>query len=238
MRIIPAIDMIDGKCVRLSQGDYSKQTTYGDDVLEMAKRFEGAGIQYLHLVDLDGARSKHVVNWKQLERVTHGTSLQVDFGGGVKTDKDLQIVFECGAQQVTAGSIAVTNPDLVSSWLATYGAEKIILGADAKDGQIATHGWEQSSGIDLREYVSQWIEAGARQVICTDIAKDGMLAGPSTNLYKELTQENPNLQLIASGGVTTLDDLEQLREIGCEGAIVGKAIYEGTIQLEDLSKML
>jgi phosphoribosylformimino-5-aminoimidazole carboxamide ribotide isomerase len=252
MRIIPAIDIIDGKCVRLSQGDYNQKTVYNEDPLEVAKEFEANGIQYLHLVDLDGAKNAHVVNWKVLEKIASETGLRVDFGGGVKTDDDLKIVFESGAKQVTGGSIAVKNPDLFESWIATHGADKIILGADAKDGMVATHGWLQSSELEVVEFIKAWNKKKVSYVICTDIAKDGMLAGPSYNLYRDilaLETGNPadeiipsattsDIKLIASGGVTTIKDVAQLKEIGCEGAIIGKAIYEGRITFKELREFL
>ena len=236
MRIIPAIDLIEGKCVRLTQGDYNQKTIYNEDPLEVAKEFEAHGIQYLHLVDLDGAKSKQIVNHKVLERIATKTSLKIDFGGGVKSDEDIRIAFESGAQQVTGGSIAVSAPELFSSWLKRYGSERLILGADCKDRMIATHGWQQASSLEVTEFISQYLKQGAQYVICTDIAKDGMLQGPSFELYRELL-ELEDIKLIASGGVTTLSELEQLQAMGCEGAIVGKAIYEGTIALKDLEKL-
>ncbi|NQX76122.1 1-(5-phosphoribosyl)-5-[(5-phosphoribosylamino)methylideneamino]imidazole-4-carboxamide isomerase [Gilvibacter sp.] len=236
MRIIPAIDLIEGKCVRLTQGDYNQKTIYNEDPLEVAKEFEAHGIQYLHLVDLDGAKSKQIVNHKVLERIATKTSLKIDFGGGVKSDEDIRIAFESGAQQVTGGSIAVSAPELLSSWLKRYGSERLILGADCKDRMIATHGWQQASSLEVTEFISQYLKQGAQYVICTDIAKDGMLQGPSFELYRELL-ELEDIKLIASGGVTTLSELEQLQAMGCEGAIVGKAIYEGTIALKDLEKL-
>ncbi len=243
MRIIPAIDIIDGKCVRLSQGDYNKKTIYNEDPLEVAKEFEANGIKYLHLVDLDGAKSAHVVNYKILERIASKTGLQVDFGGGVKTDQDIQIVFESGAAQVTGGSIAVKDPELFEKWIDTYGSDKIILGADAMNGMIATHGWLESSELEVVEFITQWYFKGINSIICTDIAKDGMLAGPSYDLYDKILQINSRpatsnidhqLKLIASGGVATADDLYRLKEQGCEGAIVGKAFYEGKISFKEL----
>jgi phosphoribosylformimino-5-aminoimidazole carboxamide ribotide isomerase len=252
MRIIPAIDIIDGKCVRLSQGDYNQKTVYNEDPLEVAKEFEANGIQYLHLVDLDGAKNSHVVNWKVLERIASQTDLRVDFGGGVKTDEDLKVVFESGAKQVTGGSIAVKNAAVFENWIATYGADKIILGADAKDGMVATHGWLESSELEVVEFIKAWNKKNINYVICTDIAKDGMLAGPSYNLYRDilaLETGNPadeivpsattsDIKLIASGGVTTIKDVVNLQEIGCEGAIIGKAIYEGRITFKELREFL
>ncbi len=233
MRIIPAIDIIEGKCVRLSQGDYSTQKIYDEDPLEVAKSFEGAGIQYLHLVDLDGAKAKHIVNHKTLEKIASQTTLSVDFGGGLKTDDDLRIAFDCGAQQITGGSIAVSQPETFLEWLAQYGAEKIILGADVKGEHIATNGWTATSDRSLFEFLAYYQAAGIKGVICTDISKDGMLQGPSVSLYKKIITQT-NLGLIASGGITSLADVAQLEALGCEGAIIGKAIYEDHITLQDL----
>lgn len=234
MRIIPAIDIIDGKCVRLSQGDYAQKTVYNENPLEVAKQFEDAGLEYLHLVDLDGAKAKKVVNWKVLEAITSQTNLNVDFGGGLRTTEDVQTVFNCGAKQITAGSIAVNNRDTVLAWMSEFGSEKIILGADAKDGRIATHGWIDDSGLDAIEFIASYQQEGIQYVVCTDIAKDGMLEGPSIELYKEILKINAGLKLIASGGVSSINDLKELKEIGCEAAIVGKAIYEGRIGILDL----
>lgn len=236
MRIIPAIDIIDGKCVRLTKGDYSTQKIYSDDPLEMAKKFEDHGIQYLHLVDLDGAKSKHIVNYKILEKIATKTSLKVDFGGGLKSDEDIYIAFDNGAIQVTVGSIAAQQPDLFLKWLTTYGQEKIILGADCNDRKISTNGWLETSNTDVIDFIKGYEKNGIKHVICTDIAKDGMLQGPSIDLYKDIIGQ-ANILLIASGGVTSLNDLETLLEIGCEGAIIGKAIYEGNISLKDLSAL-
>ena len=244
MRIIPAIDIIEGKCVRLSQGDYNKKTIYNEDPLEVAKEFEDFGIKHLHLVDLDGAKNSHVVNWKVLEDLCNKTNLQVDFGGGVKTDEDIKIVFESGAQQVTGGSIAVKNPEQLEKWISRYGSEKIILGADAKEGKIATHGWLESSELEVIEFIKEWRKKNIEYVICTDIAKDGMLSGPSYDLYRSILEiqvdpsNHSTTKLIASGGVTSIDDVYKLNEMGCEGAIIGKAIYEGTIELKQLSSFL
>jgi phosphoribosylformimino-5-aminoimidazole carboxamide ribotide isomerase len=256
MRIIPAIDIIDGKCVRLSQGDYNQKTIYNEDPLEVAKEFEANGIQHLHLVDLDGAKSAHVVNWRVLERIASQTGLNVDFGGGVKTDNDIKMVFESGAKQVTGGSIAVKDAETFAGWIETYGNDKIILGADAKDGMIATHGWLETSELEVIKFIHEWNKKGIEYVICTDIAKDGMLAGPSYRLYKsilslnnikgsetpmisleEITLERP-IKLIASGGVAIADDLHRLKEMGCEGAIVGKAFYEGRISFKELREFV
>ncbi|GAA0878224.1 1-(5-phosphoribosyl)-5-[(5-phosphoribosylamino) me thylideneamino]imidazole-4-carboxamide isomerase [Algoriphagus jejuensis] len=234
MQIIPAIDLIGGKCVRLSQGDYSSKKEYHDDPLEMAKRFEGAGIQRLHLVDLDGAKAKKIVNGAVLERISQGTSLQVDFGGGIQTDEEIEKAFKLGAKQVTGGSIAVKNPELFKSWIKSYGSEKIILGADAKDRKIAVGGWEETTTVDLIPFIQSYVELGIQYVICTDVAKDGLLQGPSVELYREILQEIPGLKLIASGGVSSVKDLEELEKIGVYGTIVGKAYYEGRVTLEEL----
>jgi phosphoribosylformimino-5-aminoimidazole carboxamide ribotide isomerase len=235
MHVIPAIDLIGGKCVRLSQGDYQRKTDYHDDPLEMAKRFEGAGLTRLHLVDLDGAKAKKIVNGDVLERICSVTSLVVDFGGGLQSEEELQKAFAFGAQQVTGGSIAVKNPSLFEAWLATYGSEKIILGADAKDKKIAVGGWEETTSLELIPFIATYYKKGIRQVICTDVAKDGLLQGPSVDLYAEILQELPGLNLIASGGVSSIRDLEELQKIGVYGVIVGKAYYEGRLSLEDLA---
>ncbi|SEF97062.1 1-(5-phosphoribosyl)-5-[(5-phosphoribosylamino)methylideneamino]imidazole-4-carboxamide isomerase [Algoriphagus boritolerans] len=235
MHIIPAIDLIGGKCVRLSQGDYSSKKEYHDDPLEMAKRFEGVGIQRLHLVDLDGAKAKKIINADVLERICSGTSLQVDFGGGIQADNEIEKAFSLGATQVTGGSIAVKNPSLFETWISTYGAEKIILGADAKNKKIAVGGWEETTSVDLIPFVKSYFEKGIRYVICTDVAKDGLLQGPSMDLYREILQEIPDLKLIASGGVSSVKDLEELEKIGVYGTIVGKAYYEGRVTLEELA---
>jgi len=229
MRIIPAIDLIDGKCVRLSQGDYNQMKIYNSNPLEVAKEFENHGIEYLHLVDLDGAKAQKIVNWKTLETICKNTSLKVDFGGGVKTDEAIKIAFECGANQVTGGSIAVKNPTVFSSWLEKYGAEKIILGADAKNEKIAVNGWKETTATDLFDFLKNYSEKGIEYVICTDISKDGMLAGSS-----EILNQFPKMKLIASGGVDGIEDLKRLKAAGLEGAIVGKAIYENRISMKDL----
>ncbi len=238
MRIIPAIDIIDGKCVRLSRGDYNTKKIYNENPLEVAKEFEAHGIQYLHLVDLDGAKSKHIVNHKILEQIASNTELKIDFGGGLKSDKDLQIAFENGATQITGGSIAVKNPEIFESWLAKFGSEKIILGADANNEKVATNGWLEESDLELIPFIQQYEQKGVQYVICTDISKDGMLEGPSTDLYRRILDETKNIKLIASGGIATFDDLPLLAEIGCEGAILGKAIYEGRISLKQLEKFI
>lgn len=238
MRIIPAIDIIDGKCVRLSKGDYSTQKTYSDNPLEMAKKFEDLGIQYLHLVDLDGAKAKQIINYKTLEQIASKTNLIVDFGGGIKYEADVQIAFNSGAKQITIGSIAAQNPELMLEWLHKYGSEKIILGADCKDRKIATNGWLESSEQDVIAFIQEYEKRGTIYSIVTDIEKDGMLAGPAFKLYKEILESTEKTKLIASGGITTIDDILKLIELGCEGAIIGKAIYEGTINLNDLMKTL
>lgn len=236
MRIIPAIDIIGGKCVRLTKGDYTTQKVYSEDPLDMAKRFEDHGVKFLHLVDLDGAKARHIVNYKVLEAIASKTSLEVDFGGGVKTSKDLDIAFEYGADKVTAGSIAVHDPDLVLEWLRLYGAEKIILGADCKDKMIVTNGWAEQSSIGVVDFIKQYQTSGVTQVICTDIDVDGMLSGPSFELYKEILAET-KVQLIASGGVSSIGDLQELSAKGCNAAIVGKAIYEGRISLTQIQEL-
>ncbi len=237
MRIIPAIDIIDGKCVRLSQGDYDQKTVYNENPLEVAKQFEDAGLKYLHLVDLDGAKAKKVVNWKVLETITSQTDLNVDFGGGLRTKEDVQTVFNCGAKQITAGSISVNDREAVLAWISEFGTEKIILGADAKNGRIATHGWLDDSGLDVIEFISDYQKEGIEYVVCTDISKDGMLEGPSIELYKQILKKNADLKLIASGGVSSLEELINLKEIGCDAAIIGKAIYEQKITLKELVEL-
>ncbi|MCB7480365.1 1-(5-phosphoribosyl)-5-[(5-phosphoribosylamino)methylideneamino]imidazole-4-carboxamide isomerase [Christiangramia sediminis] len=238
MRIIPAIDIIEGKCVRLSKGDYNTKKIYNEDPLEVAKSFQDHGIEYLHLVDLDGAKSSHIVNHKVLETIASKTSLKIDFGGGLKTDKDLQIAFESGANQITGGSIAVKNPELFQSWLQKYGNEKIILGADAKDRKIAVSGWLEDSDKEIIPFIQNFEKAGVSYVICTDISKDGMLEGPSFDLYNEILSETENIKLIASGGISEFDELPKLEELGCEGVIIGKAIYENRISLKQLENYI
>lgn len=237
MRIIPAIDIINGKCVRLTKGDYATQKTYRDNPLDVAREFEDHGIRYLHLVDLDGARSKHIVNHGVLRQITEGTSLQVDFGGGIKSDDDLRIAFENGAAQITGGSVAQQQPELFLQWLEHYGAERIILGADSHHRKIATQGWQKQSEEDVVDFIASFATKGVAYVICTDISKDGMLQGPSLELYREILSGS-DVRLIASGGITSMADLEKLQAIGCEGAIIGKAIYEGHIQLKELQSFI
>lgn len=238
MRIIPAIDIINGKCVRLSKGDYATQKTYNENPLEVAKQFEAHGLQYLHLVDLDGAKSNRIVNYKVLEQIASKTALQIDFGGGIKSDADLQIAFECGAKQITGGSIAVKNPELFQEWITKYGCEKIILGADANNGKIAVSGWLEESSENLIPFIENYLKKGITTVICTDIAKDGMLEGPSFELYKEILETVSDLKLIASGGISTFEEIPKLAELGCEGTIIGKAIYEGRISLKQLENYI
>lgn len=236
MLIIPAIDLIEGKCVRLTQGDYAQKKIYNERPLEVAKEFEDAGLTHLHLVDLDGAKAKKVINWKVLESLASKTNLKIDFGGGVQSDDDLKIVFDCGAKQVTGGSVAVKNPEMFQRWLTDFGGEKIILGADAKDERVAVSGWEEGTTLWVYDFVQKWVELGAKYCISTDVAKDGLLQGPSFDLYKNLQDQCPDLQLIASGGVSNISDLELLAEMNLYGVIVGKAIYEGRIQLAELQR--
>ena len=237
MKIIPAIDLIDGKCVRLTKGDYSTKKEYSSDPLDMARRFADAGLSYLHLVDLDGARTGAVVNHKTLEKIASKTPLEIDFGGGIKSDESIRIAFESGAKKVTVGSVAVKNRELVAKWLSVYGSEKLILGADVKGEKIAISGWTETGDEYVFDFVREYLEKGFKTVISTDVAKDGMLEGPSFELYKKLLGEIEGLNLIASGGIRNMEDLEKLREMGMHGAIIGKAIYEGRIDLKDLSTL-
>lgn len=236
MRIIPAIDIIEGKCVRLTKGDYATKKIYNENPLEIAKEFEDNGIEYLHLVDLDGAKSQHIVNYKILEQIAAKTNLKIDFGGGLKSDEDLRIAFDNGANQITGGSIAVKNREVFTGWINKYGGDKIILGADCINRKIATHGWLETSEVDVVDFIKQYEQIGVRNTICTDVAKDGMLQGASVDLYKEILSKS-DVNLIASGGVASIDDLLELKEIGCEGTILGKAIYEGYISLKELQKL-
>ncbi|WP_228851611.1 1-(5-phosphoribosyl)-5-[(5-phosphoribosylamino)methylideneamino]imidazole-4-carboxamide isomerase [Aegicerativicinus sediminis] len=244
MRIIPAIDIIEGKCVRLTKGDYSSKKVYNQNPLEVAKEFEDNGIEYLHLVDLDGAKIGEIVNYKVLEQIATRTALKVDYGGGLKTNEDLHIAFNSGARQVTGGSVAVKNPKMFEGWLYKYGKQKIILGADTDGGKISISGWQEQSEEDIIPFIKKYMKKDVRYVICTDIAKDGMLEGPSGELYKQILAECSNssvdqsIKLIASGGITSIDDLNMLKEMGCEGAIIGKALYENKIDLRDLSRFL
>ena len=236
MYIIPAIDIIDGKCVRLTQGDYSQKKIYNEDPLEVAQAFADAGIERLHLVDLDGAKASHIVNHRVLERIAAHTDLHIDFGGGLKSDDDLRIAFESGAAQVTGGTIAVKAPDTFLRWLDQYGAERIILGADVKNGQVAVSGWQEESAEALFPFLERYHAAGIRYAICTDVSKDGLLQGSALELYADIRAQFPNLQLIASGGVTTMREVEALDAAGCFGAIIGKAIYEGNITLKAIAQ--
>ncbi len=236
MHIIPAIDIINGKCVRLTQGDYSTQKIYNENPVELAKQFEAHGIEFLHVVDLDGARSGQIVNYKTLEALATSTQLQIDFGGGLQSNSDVKIAFECGASQITGGSIAVKNPELFEEWIARFGSDRIILGADVSEGKIAVSGWQETSDEDLLPFIQNYIARGIQSVICTDIAKDGMLTGPSFALYETILARFPKLQLVASGGISTFDELPQLAALGCHGVIIGKAIYENRISLRQLEK--
>ncbi len=238
MIVIPAIDIIDGKCVRLEQGLYNRSKVYYDDPVEVALRFEQHGIRRLHLVDLDGSRSHKVLNWRVLEQIARSTSMVIDFGGGIKQVSDLDIVFNHGASQATVGSIAAEDPDLFHLWLEIYGPERLILGADIKNGQIATRGWLESSNLGWQHFLDMHLARGVRYVISTAIEKDGMLQGPAYLLYEDMLQTYPDILLIASGGVTSQDDLYRLRELGCYGAIIGKALYEGNITLDQLKPFL
>jgi phosphoribosylformimino-5-aminoimidazole carboxamide ribotide isomerase len=242
MRIIPAIDIIDGKCVRLTKGDYSTKKIYNENPLEVAKEFEDAGITYLHVVDLDGAKASTIVNYRVLEQIASKTNLYIDFGGGLKSDKDLEIAFNSGANQITGGSIAVKNAAIFENWIQKFGSEKIILGADfypdTTGGKIATNGWQEESSLALIPFIKGYQEKGIQYVICTDISKDGMLQGPSFDIYQEILLEVKDLKLIASGGISTFDELPKLAEMGCEGVIIGKAIYENKISLKQLEQFI
>jgi phosphoribosylformimino-5-aminoimidazole carboxamide ribotide isomerase len=237
MEIIPAIDIIDGKCVRLTEGDYSQKKIYNEHPLEVARQFEDAGLNRLHLVDLDGAKAGSVKNWKVLEAIAGKTSLIIDFGGGIKTEKDVNIVFESGAAFATVGSVAVKDETSFLQWILNYGADKFLLGADVKEEKIAISGWLETTDIWIYDFIQKYIEKGVKQIFCTDVSKDGKLEGPSTELYKNIIQKFASLHFIASGGVSSVKDLDDLREIGCKGAIVGKAIYEGRITISELSKI-
>lgn len=235
IEIIPAIDLIDGKCVRLTRGDYEQKKIYNEDPLEVAKMFAGAGITRLHLVDLDGAKAQHIVNHKVLERICSSTNLIVDFGGGLKSDKDLQIAFECGASMITGGSIAVKNPDIFNNWINSFGSEKIILGADVMDEKVAVTGWTETTDRVLIPFLKNYIDKGITKIICTDISKDGMLEGPAFDLYEKILGEFPQIYLIASGGVSSMADIEKLNNANVPAVILGKAIYEGKVKLNELS---
>lgn len=263
MRIIPAIDIIEGKCVRLTKGDYSTKKIYNENPLEVAKEFEAAGIEYLHVVDLDGAKASEIINYKVLEQIASKTNLKIDFGGGLKSDKDLEIAFNSGANQITGGSIAVKNSEIFESWIAKYGSEKIILGADFypdnSGGKIATNGWQEESTLELIPFIAGYQKKRIQYVICTDISKDGMLQGPSFEVYQQILKQSKmsvraqsrtnkdlstalkvtdKLRLIASGGISTFDELPKLAELGCEGVIIGKAIYENKISLKQLEDFI
>lgn len=234
MRIIPAIDIINGQCVRLTKGDYSTKKVYNENPLEVAKMFEDIGIKHLHVVDLDGAKAQHIINHQILETIATKTRLKVDFGGGLKSDEDLKIAFESGANQITGGSIAVKNPSQFLNWLETYGSDKIILGADCLDQKIAIQGWQEESDKEVIEFIKDYVKKGISYVICTDIAKDGMLQGPSFDLYGTIINTVTPVKLIGSGGISNFDELPKLADLGCEGVIIGKAIYEGKISLKQL----
>jgi phosphoribosylformimino-5-aminoimidazole carboxamide ribotide isomerase len=236
MRIIVAIDILGGKCVRLTKGDFSTTRIYNEDPLEVAKEAEGSGMKYLHIVDLDGAKNKRVVNYRIVEKIASRTSLIIDFGGGIRTDEDLNIAFNSGASQVTCGSVAVKYPELFLEWFEKWGREKIILGADCRNRKIAAEGWTDIEGPDVIDYVSQYNQKGIKYVICTDIERDGMMEGPSTDLYREIL-EIPGISLIASGGVSTIKDILGLSDTGCEAVIIGKALYEGVLKLKELSRL-
>lgn len=238
IELIPAIDIIEGKCVRLSQGEYCSKKIYKEDPLEMAKELEDYGIRRLHVVDLDGAASKHIVNYRTLERIATYTSLVIDFGGGVKSDEDLDIAFKSGAQMVTGGSIAVLQPEIFCGWIQTYGADRIILGADVKGTRIAVNGWKDDSDCEIFPFLENYNEKGVTKVICTDISCDGMLEGPSFPLYEEIKERIPQLYLIASGGVGNIEDIRKLEQAGVPAVIFGKALYEGYIALNDLKEFL
>lgn len=242
MRIIPAIDIIDGKCVRLTKGDYNTKKIYNESPLEVAKEFEAAGIEYLHVVDLDGAKASQIMNYTVLEQIASKTNLKIDFGGGLKSDKDLEIAFNSGAEQITGGSIAVKNNEIFESWIAKFGSQKIILGADFypdnSGGKIATNGWQEESSLALIPFIKEYQQKGIQYVICTDISKDGMLQGPSFGIYKQILSVVKDIKLIASGGISTFEELPKLAEIGCEGVIIGKAIYENKISLKQLEQYI
>ena len=236
--IIPAIDIMDGKAVRLRKGDFATRKVYSENPLKLARQFEDAGIRRLHLVDLDGARARKIINRKTLEAIASGTDLVIDFGGGVQSDEDLRIAFDSGASMITAGSIAVKNPAVVRDWLNKHGGDKIILGADVSERRIAIHGWQEAADLDFFDFLSAYAKRGARQLICTDVSKDGMLAGPSFELYNEIKTHFPDFYLIASGGVSRIDDVHRLNDNGIDAVIIGKAIYEGRIRLADLKEFL
>lgn len=238
IEIIPAIDIIDGKCVRLTQGDYDQKKVYNEDPLEVAKMFEAHGVRRLHTVDLDGARSQHIINYKTIEKIADHTSLVIDFGGGIKSDEDIDIAFASGASMVTIGSVAVKKPELFESWLQKYNDNKIILGADVKNGLISINGWKEEGDDHLMPFLKKYLEKGVDNVLCTDISKDGMLQGPAIQLYKDVMAEFPALHLIASGGVSCIEDIDALNAAGIPAVVFGKAIYEGRIKMEELEKYI
>ena len=238
IQIIPAIDIIDGKCVRLTQGDYSRKTVYNEDPVEIAKMFEDYGIKRLHTVDLDGAKSSHVINYKTIERIATATNLTIDFGGGIKSNSDIEIAFSSGAKLVTIGSIAVKRPELMIEWISNYGCERLILGADVKNGLISINGWKEEGNDKLMPFIEKYIEHGINNVLCTDIARDGMLKGPSTDMYKKIMISFPTLNLIASGGVSSVEDIYELNNAGIPSVVFGKAIYEGRITMKELSEFV
>jgi phosphoribosylformimino-5-aminoimidazole carboxamide ribotide isomerase len=238
IKIIPSIDLVDGKCVRLTQGNFEEKKIYDSDPVAVAKRFAEAGIERLHLVDLDGAKAGKVINHQILERIAAETNLKIDFGGGVKSDEDIQKVFDCGAKQVTAGTIAVQKPKLVLNWIQKYGKDKIILGADVLNGIVRINGWVNPSEIKLFDFITNYQWHGIRYVLCTDIEKDGMMKGSSVELYKSIIKQFPEMRVIASGGVSSIEEIKQLNKIGCYGVVIGKAIYENLISLEDLAKLI
>jgi len=233
MRIIPAIDIIEGKCVRLTRGDFSTRKIYHEDPFEVAREIEDTGIRYIHLVDLDGARQKKIVNHRILEKIASGTSLEIDFGGGIRSDSDIETAFASGARQVTAGSIAATNPEIMQLWLAKYGNRRIILGADSRERKISYNGWQKETDEDVVQFIQRYFSHGFKYVICTDVSRDGMLEGPATDLYREILKK-VNVDLIASGGISSLKDIEEVKKAGCEGVIIGKALYEGVLKLSEL----
>lgn len=234
IELIPAIDIINGQCVRLTKGDYDQKTVYNDDPMEVARAFEEMGFKRLHVVDLDGAKSKHIVNVDILRRITTETNLIVDFGGGIKTEEDIQTAFDNGAAMVTVGSVAVTKPDLFISWLHTFGAERMILGADVRNGMISINGWKEDSQESLLPFLKRYVDEGVRNVLCTEISKDGTLSGPAVNLYKDIMAAYPDLHLIASGGVSSTGDILELERVGIPAVVFGKAFYEGRIDLRKL----
>ncbi len=236
IRIIPAIDIIEGKCIRLTQGDYGSKVIYNENPLEVAKQFEDSGIQYLHLVDLDGAKAKKIINRKVLEEIAAKTKLKIDFGGGIRTDEDIKLAFDCGAEQVTGGSVAVKNKELFLSWLRKFGTEKIILGTDVKDEMVAINGWYENTKINVFSFIESYQKLGVQTIICTDIKRDGLLQGAAINLYKKITDRFSGIKLIASGGISSIDEIDELIKLDLDGVIIGKAIYENKISLKELRK--